>query len=360
MNSLYALIMAGGGGTRLWPLSRRNRPKQMLPLVEDRTMFQISVERLAPLLPPERIFVVTGVDQVEALRASTPQVPPENFVAEPFGMNTGPAVGLGTIHIRHRDPQAVIAVLTADQHIADKARLRAVLAAAGELALEGYIVTLGIRPDFPATGYGYIQRGAPLRRVGEFQAYRADRFTEKPDLETAKAFLASGLYSWNSGMFIFRVEQIMAEFARQQPALHGLLQDIQVAVGRPDYADVLRDRWPRVPKISIDYAVMEGAQNMAVIPVDMGWSDIGSWETLYDVLEHDADGNAARGNGRGHIHLGSRKTLVYSDKRVVTIGVEDLIIVDTDDILFVCRRDRSQDVREIVERLKAAGEDDLL
>jgi len=259
MNSLYALIMAGGGGTRLWPLSRRNRPKQMLPLVEDRTMFQISVERLAPLLPPERIFVVTGVDQVEALRASTPQVPPQNFVAEPFGMNTGPAVGLGAIHIQHRDPQAVIAVLTADQHIADKARLRGVLAAAAELALDGYIVTLGIRPDFPATGYGYIQRGAPLRQIGEFQAYRADRFTEKPDLETAKAFLSSGLYSWNSGMFIFRVEQIMAEFARQQPVLHGLLQDIQAALGCPDYLDVLREKWPQMPRLSIDYAVMEGA-----------------------------------------------------------------------------------------------------
>jgi len=360
MNSLYALIMAGGGGTRLWPLSRRNRPKQMLPLVEDRTMFQISVERLAPLLPPERIFVVTGADQVDALQASTPQLPPQNFVVEPYGMNTAPAVGLGTIHIQQQAPDAVIAVLTADQHIADKARLRRVLAAAGELATQGYIVTLGITPDFPATGYGYIQRGAPLAQVGEFQAYRADRFTEKPDLETALAFLQSGLYSWNSGMFIFRVEQIMAEYARQQPRLYSLLREIQAAVGRPDYQDVLHEKWPQMPKISIDYAVMEGAQNMAVIPVDMGWSDIGSWETLYDVLEHDPDGNAARGDGRGHIHLGTKKTLVYSNKRVVTIGVKDLIIVDTDDILFICRRDRSQDVREIVERLKAAGEDDLL
>lgn len=360
MNSFYALIMAGGGGTRLWPLSRRNRPKQMLPLVEDRTMFQISVERLSPLLPPERIFVVTGADQAEALQASTPQVPPQNFITEPFGMNTGPAVGLGTVHIQQRDPEAVIAVLTADQHIADKARLRAVLAASAELAREGYIVTLGITPGFPATGYGYIQRGAPLTPVGEFQAYRADRFTEKPDLETAIAFLQSGLYSWNSGMFIFQAGQIMREYARQQPQLYGLLRAIQSAVGRPDYQDVLHEKWPQMPRISIDYAVMEGAQNMVVIPVEMGWSDIGSWETLYDVLAHDADGNAARGNGRGHIHLGTRNTLVYSDRRVVTIGLEDLIIVDTDDVLFVCRRDRSQDVREVVDRLKAAGEDDLL
>jgi mannose-1-phosphate guanylyltransferase len=315
MDSLYALIMAGGGGTRLWPLSRRNRPKQMLPLVEDRTMFQISVERLAPLLPPERIFVVTGADQVAALQASTPQVPLQNFIAEPFGMNTGPAVGLGTVHIQHRDPAAIIAVLTADQHIADKTRLRAVLAAAGELAQEGYLVTLGIKPDFPATGYGYIQRGAPLRQVGEFQAYRADRFTEKPDLETALAFLESGLYSWNSGMFIFQAGRIMTEYARQQPLLYALLRDIQAALGRPNYADVLREKWPQMPKISIDYAVMEGAQDMAVIPVDMGWSDVGSWETLYDEdtgLRQQARGDDRRGgfdhcgHGRHPLCLSSR------------------------------------------------------
>lgn len=360
MDSLHALIMAGGGGTRLWPLSRRDRPKQMLALVEDRTMFQISVERLAPLLPPERIFIVTGQDQIAALRADAPHIPPENFVAEPFGMNTGPAVGLGVIHIQRRAPEALVAVLTADQHIADKARLRQVLAAAAELAARGQIVTLGITPHFPSTGYGYIRRGVPLAQVGGFQAYHADGFTEKPDLPTALSFLESGLYSWNSGMFIFRAGRILDEYARQQPGMHALLRAIQGAIGQPDYEGVLGETWPQMPRISIDYAVMEGAQGMAVIPVDMGWSDIGSWQTLYEVLDHDADGNAARGKGCDHIYVDTSGTLVYSDRRVVTIGVEDLVIVETDGVLLVCRRDRSEEVRAVVERLKAAGETGLL
>lgn len=360
MDFLHALIMAGGGGTRLWPLSRRDRPKQMLALVENRTMFQISVERLAPLLPPERIFIVTGQDQIAALRADAPHIPPENFVAEPCGMNTGPAVGLGVIHIQQRAPGALVAVLTADQHIADKARLRQVLAAAAGLAARGQIVTLGITPHFPSTGYGYIRRGAPLAQIGSFQAYHADGFTEKPDLPTALSFLESGLYSWNSGMFIFQAGRILDEYARQQPHMHTLLRAIQDAIGQPDYESTLAEKWPQMPRISIDYAVMEGAQNMAVIPIDMGWSDIGSWQTLYEVLDHDADGNAARGAGRDHIHVETTGTLVYSDRRVVTIGVEDLVIVETDGVLLVCRRDRSEGVRAVVEQLKAAGETDLL
>ena len=360
MDSLHALIMAGGGGTRLWPLSRSDRPKQMLALVEDRTMFQISVERLAPLLPPERIFIVTGQDQVAALRADAPHIPAENFVAEPFGMNTSPAVGLGVIHIQRRAPDALVAVLTADQHIADKARLRQVLAAAADLAARGHIVTLGITPHFPSTGYGYIRRGTPLAQMGGFQSYHADGFTEKPDLPTALSFLEGGLYSWNSGMFIFEAGRVLGEYARQQPDMHTLFCAIQSAIGRADYASVLGETWRQMPRISIDYAVMEGAQGMAVIPVDMGWSDIGSWQTLYEVLDHDANGNAARGQCRNHILLDSTGTLIHSDRRVVTIGVEDLVIVETDGVLLVCRRDRSEDVRVIVERLKAGGETDLL
>ena len=209
MDNLYALIMAGGGGTRLWPLSRKTRPKQMLPLVEDRTMFQVAVDRLDPLLPPERILIVTGRDQVDELRRSVPEVPAENFIVEPFMRNNGPAVGLATVHIQRRFPEAVVAVLTADQHIADKARFRRVLAGGGELAMQGHIVTLGIYPSFPATGYGYIQRGEPLAQIGSFQTYRAARFHRKTRSPTAVRFLDEGLYSWNSGMFIYKVSRIM-------------------------------------------------------------------------------------------------------------------------------------------------------
>lgn len=356
MDHYYALIMAGGGGTRLWPLSRKTRPKQMLPLVEERTMFEISVERLQPLLPPERVFVVTGRDQVEALSKCAPQVPLENYIVEPFGQDTGPAVGLGTIHIKHRDPDAVIAVLTADQHIADKARFRAVLAAARELAAQGYIVTLGISPSYPSTGFGYIKRGDPLASVDGFQAYASAGFTEKPNADVAIQFMASGLYSWNSGMFIFKADRVLDELARQQPDMFAKLQQIQAAIGRHDYAAVLDEVWPTITKISLDYAVMEGAENVAVIPVDIGWSDVGSWATLLEVLASDLNGNVSRGRAQEHLKIDTRETLIVSDRMVVTIGIQDIVIVDTEDVLLVCHRDRSQDVREVVSLLRDAGD----
>lgn len=357
MENLYALIMAGGGGTRLWPLSRQDRPKQMLTLVEDRTMFQVSVDRLAPLLAPDHIFVITGRGQVEALRASMPDLPAENFIVEPFGQDTGPAVGLGVLHIQRRAPRAIIAVLTADQHIAEKEKFRRVLAAAGELAGQGYIVTLGITPGFPATGYGYIKRGAALAQAGEFAAFHAAAFTEKPDLPTAGQFLAGGLHTWNSGMFIFRAEQLLAEYARQQPEMDAILRPIGAALGTPAYQETLDRLWPQIPKKSIDYAIMEHADRLAVIPVEMGWSDIGSWATLYDVLsDGQPEGTVVRGHGQGHVQLDTRGTLIISDRRVITIGVEDLVIVDTGDVLLVCRRDRSQEVKKVIDQLKAAGD----
>lgn len=357
MNNLYALIMAGGGGTRLWPLSRKGRPKQMLPLVEDRTMFQISVERLDPLLPPQNILIVTGRNQVEQLSRSTPQIPLENFIIEPFGKNNGPAVGLAMMHIQRRAPEALVAVLAADHHIANKEKFRRVLGSAAELAAQGYIVTLGIDPTFPSTGYGYIKRGEPLARIGDFESYHAAGFTEKPNLETATQFLLDGRYSWNSGMFLFQTDQALKEYACQQPAMYALLQEIDAAIGTDHYESTLERLWPQMPTLSIDYAIMEKAEHMAVIPVDMGWSDIGSWATLYEVLEGDQNGIVTRGAGHGHIHIDTKDTLVFSDRRVVTIGIEDLVIVDTEDVLLVCHRDRSQDVRKVIDQLKAAGDE---
>jgi mannose-1-phosphate guanylyltransferase len=360
MDHFYALIMAGGGGTRLWPLSRQSRPKQMLSLVENRNMFQTAVERLDPLVPPDHIFIVTGREYIEQLRASAPQLPQANFIVEPYGQNTGPAVGLAAVLVQHRDPQSVIAVLTADQYIADQARFRSVLTAAADLASRGHIVTLGIAPTFPITGYGYIRRGESLGQFGDFQTYRAAGFTEKPDAETALQFVTSGLYSWNSGMFIFRIEQLMGEYARQQPVMHTLLQEIGSAIGRDDYEETLNRLWAKMPQLSIDYAVMEHADNMAVIPVEMGWSDIGSWATLFDVLGGDQNGNAVCGPQQDYIHLDTRNTLVVTDtapgRMIVTIGLENIVIVDTPDVLLVCHRSRSEDVRKIVDRLKAAGD----
>ncbi len=360
MDNFYALIMAGGGGTRLWPLSRQKRPKQMLALVEDRTMFQISVDRLEPLVSPDHILVVTGSSQVEGLRRDAPQIPPENFIVEPHGRNTGPAVGLAAIHIQKRDPNAVIAVLTADHHIADRPKFRRVLEAAGELARKEFIVTLGISPSFPATGYGYIRRGGPLETLGEFETFYAAGFTEKPDLDTAIQFLTSGLYSWNSGMFIFTARRLLTEYERQQAEMWALVKQIEGAIGQESYQAVLEAVWGEMPRLSIDYAIMEKAEDLAVIPADFGWSDIGSWATLFEVLERDHDGNVARGQGKNHIRLDTRDTLIFSDRPVATIGLDDIVIVDAQDVLLVCRRDRSEDVRMVIDRLQLSGSESLL
>ncbi len=351
MDHFYALIMAGGGGTRLWPLSRRDRPKQALPLTEDRTMFQVTVERLRDLFSPDRIFVVTGRDLAGPLHQSAPHLLAENFIIEPEGRDSGPAAGLGTFHIAQRDPDAVIAVLSADHHIAHEKRFLDSLRCAHDVARQGRIVTLGIKPSFPATGFGYIQRGNAIETCGEFTVYESRRFTEKPDEATASAFLSSGMYSWNAGMFIWHAPQVLAEFERQQPEMYAILKQSAAEPGR------LADLWNGIKKISLDYAIMEGAQHVAVIPVDIGWSDVGTWAALFEVLARDENGNARRGKMDGHIQIDTHETLIVSDRMVVTIGVDNLVIVDTDDVILVCHRDRAQDVRDVVQRLKERGQD---
>jgi mannose-1-phosphate guanylyltransferase len=351
LDHFYALIMAGGGGTRLWPLSRRDRPKQVLPLTEERTMFQVTVERLHDLFPPERIFVVTGRDLAVPLQEITPDIPTENFIIEPSGRDSGPAAGLGTLHIMQRDPEAVIAVLSADHHIAHEARFLNALRVAHDYAGKGHIVTLGIHPSFAATGFGYIQRGDQIGTQSEFTVYKSKGFTEKPDEATATVFMNSGVYSWNAGIFIWNGAQAMSEFKHQQPEMYATLNKI---VEKPDQLDAL---WPTIAKRSLDYAIMEGAANVAVIPVDIGWSDVGTWATLFEVLAHDENGNATRSKSDGHIQIDTRETLIVSDRMVVTIGLNNIVIVDTDDVILVCHKDRAQDVRDVVQRLKERGQD---
>lgn len=356
----YALIMAGGGGTRLWPMSRRDRPKQMLSLVEEQSMFRISVERLAPLFPPERIYVVTGERYVEGLQADCPEIPAQNFVVEPNARNTAPAAGLAIATIQQRDPQATVVLLTADHHIGKKDAFRDVLATAHDIAQDGYIVTLGISPSYPSTGFGYIRQGEPHAQQNGFTAHVALEFTEKPSLETATQFLASGEYTWNSGMFVWKADVAMGEFARQQPDMHTLLTRIKAAVDTPDYAAVLAETWESIPEDSIDFAIMEGAEKMAVIPVDIGWSDVGSWASLFEVVELDADGNHFRNPADKRIVIDTQDTLVYTNRMAVTIGVKDLILVDTGDVIMVVHKDHAQDVKEVVNRLKAEKRHDYL
>jgi mannose-1-phosphate guanylyltransferase len=346
----YAVIMAGGGGTRLWPLSRQSRPKQSLPLLGERTMFQIAVQRLAPLFPPERILVVTNDRYAADLQRQAPEVPAANYVIEPGPRGTAPAIALSAQVLHGRDPQAVMACLTADHYIGQEGRFRELLAAAAELAGEDYLVTLGVAPTFAATGFGYIQRGAPIGRYSGFEAFHAARFKEKPPLAEAEAMLADGLHSWNSGMFVWRTARILAEVERQMPALHTVLQRYAAEPAS------LPAVWGAAPNETIDYGIMEGAHNVAVIPAEgLEWNDIGSWEALLDVLAPDENGNIII--GAEHLHEQSHSVLVHSSsphpqRLVATIGLHNMVIVDTEDVLLVCPRERSQEVKALVEQLK--------
>ena len=357
--SLYALIMAGGGGTRLWPLSRSAHPKQTLKLFGDRTMFQLSVDRLLPLLPPEHVFVVTAGEQVEPLAAQYPELPRDNFIVEPMGRGTASCIGLGAMVLHHHDPNAVMAVLTADHFIGLPDAFRAVLRAAQQVAEDGYLVTLGIAPRFASTGYGYIRRGAALGQISGFDYYRVERFTEKPDAPTAEAFVREGVYAWNSGMFIWRADRILEEMRLRMPDLSATLEALSEVWGTPAYAETLARLWPALHKETIDYGIMEKAAQVAVIPADLAWSDIGAWASVMELHPHDAEGNVLLGDV---INIDGANTMVFSqgERLIVTIGVEDLIVVDTPDAVMITRRDQSERVREAVEQLRNAHREDKL
>jgi mannose-1-phosphate guanylyltransferase len=346
----YAVILAGGSGTRLWPLSRQGTPKQALRLVGERTLFQQAVERLAPLFPPERILIVTRSEHASILRSQTPEIPSANFLCEPEGRGTAAAIGLAAIVLRQQDPYAVMAVLTADHYIAGQAALLQALSAANDLAGAGYLVTLGIRPQGPATGFGYIQQGPPLEEnLGELAAFRVERFIEKPDQALAQALVASGSTCWNSGMFAWHVNSILEEFQLQMPEFYTQLEGLAACLGTICFEDALRRTWPQVRKQTIDYGIMEGGRDVVVLPVEIGWADVGSWASLHGLLPADANGNAWVGP---HLAIDTHDTLVYGGRRLVaTIGLEKMVIVDTEDALLVCSADREQDVREVVRRL---------
>jgi mannose-1-phosphate guanylyltransferase len=350
---LYAVIMAGGSGTRLWPLSRQSQPKQALKLLGDRTTFQHTVDRLAPLIPPERILVIANQQISELLRPQAPDLPPENFIVEPSGRDSGPAVGLAAVHVMQRDPNAVMATLAADHYIADTEHFRGSLAAAAQVAAQGAIVTLGIQPTWADPRFGYIELGAAQEIVDGFRVYEAAAFVEKPDPEKAVRLLEDGRHVWNSGMFIWQAARLLREFAVQMPESHRALTHVGASLGTADADRVLAEEWPNVRRISIDYGIMERAQNVSVIPVSMGWVDIGSWQAVADALPGDAQGNSSLGE---LIALDARGCYVRSDGRLVAlIGVEDLIVVDTPDALLVCPRNRAQDVKNVVARLSEAG-----
>ena len=353
-DNYYAVIMAGGGGTRLWPLSRKSRPKQMLDLVDERSLFQTAVQRLEGLFTPDRIYVVTVEEQARGLQAQAPEIPAENYLLEPMPRGTASVVGFAAVAIQNRDPQASMAVVTADHIIGNEAKFRQLLSSAYEAAQDGYLVTLGISPAGPSTGYGYVQQGELIGEYRGEEVFKALRFKEKPSLERAQKMLAGGDHTWNSGMFIWRVDHVMAEIARQMPTLNAKLAEISLAWDQPQSLEVIRRVWPTLQPETIDYGIMEGAQNVAVIPAKgLAWSDVGAWDALYELLPGDEVGNIIKGGQ--HLAIDSQNTLVYTNQEerlIVTIGVEDLIVVDTGDVVMVCHRDQAQKVRQAVDYLK--------
>jgi mannose-1-phosphate guanylyltransferase len=350
----YAVIMAGGGGTRLWPLSRKANPKQFLSLIGDRTLFQIAVDRLDGLFRYEDVYVVTIASQAEQLHLQCPQIPTKNFLIEPMPRGTASVVAMAATAIQKIDPQGIMVVLTADHFIENVPVFQSVLRSAKEVAKKGYLVTLGIPPVFASTGYGYIENGASLGKFGGHEVFDLLAFKEKPDLETAQAFLDKGGYSWNSGMFIWQVDTILDRFKLLMPDLFIKLTQVRSEIGIDHSSEHFKEIWGSIKPETIDYGIMEKSDHCVVLPAgDLGWNDVGSWDSIFEVIQPDERGNIIL--NAQHIGFETNHSLVCStnpDRLIVTIGMENLIIVDSGDALLICPRGESQKVKELVKYLK--------
>lgn len=353
------LVMAGGTGSRLWPRSRRTKPKQFLPLLSERTMLQETIDRVLPLVDASRVFVVTGDEYAQLVREQLPGVPSANIITEPSGRGTAPAIGLAAIQMRRSAPDAVMAVLSADHLILRHEAFRTALKAAEQAAQEGYLVTLGIKPSFPNTGYGYIHCGQRVMEAEGLPIHRVARFAEKPDQATAERYVAQGDYYWNAGIFVWRTQALLDALERFLPRLRSQLNQIQASYGKARQAVILSQIWEQVENITIDYGLMERAPNVAVIPVDIGWSDVGDWHTLATLMSDQESTNVVVGP---HVEVDTKSTLIYSDsgRIIATIGLEGFLVVDTGDALLIAPRDRAQDVKKIVDQLREEGRNDVL
>jgi mannose-1-phosphate guanylyltransferase len=356
---MYAVIMAGGRGARFWPRSRESKPKHLLDIVSDKTIIRETVDRVSPMIPPQKILIVTGQSHAQELIRQLPEIPKENIIIEPVGRNTAPCIGLAALHIKRKAPDDVMLVLPSDHLIRDEKQFRKILSVAAVMAQRGdYLVTVGIRPTGPETGYGYIEQGQEHAVIEGETVYDVRSIREKPDLAQAQAMLAHGGFSWNSGMFIWKVSAILKALKQWLPDLYNGLLQIKAALGSAQEAAVVDQVYQQARSVSIDFGVMEKARNTIVIPGDFGWSDVGSWDALWEVSPRDENGNAVRGQA---IAIDSRNCLVHSPgKTVALVGVEDLIIVETTDALLICKRGASQDVRKVVDRLEREKRRELL
>lgn len=357
MSSRYVVIMAGGRGERFWPQSRQQKPKHLLPIVGDKPMLAQTVERLKGFVPEKNVLIITNREQLEAVRGICPSLPIENIVAEPVGRDTAAAVGLAMVLVKDRDPAAAFAMLPADHVIHDVQAFQETLEKAFVFAEENdKLLTIGIPPTYPATGFGYIQKGEELVKVQGETVYDVRRFVEKPDQQTAEDYLASKDYFWNAGMFVWKGEVIEKAFADYTPGLHhGLLKLSRALAEKQDLDDLLGELYPDLDKISIDYAIMEKSPEVATLQAGFDWDDVGAWPAVSSHYPADKAGNVIKGTG---IVQEGRNNLIFSegDHAVTAIGVEDLIIVHTPDATLICPKNKAQEIKKLVQELGKSEE----
>jgi mannose-1-phosphate guanylyltransferase len=353
---LHAVVMAGGSGTRFWPKSRRNKPKQLLNLSGEGTLIQQTVARIGPLVPPQRVRIITGADQADSVRAQLPEIPAANVVAEPCPRDTAPCVGLAAAIILREDPDATMIVMPADHVIAPAETYRKTVKAAAQVIEDDptAFITFGVKPTRPETGYGYIERGVLLGQPEGIAMHRVVQFREKPDRPTAEKFLAEGRFAWNAGIFLWKARAILDALAIHRPGLSAAINRVAKTLGTADEAATIALEFPRMERIPIDKAVMEKADNVRVLEVTYDWSDVGDWRSLAELLPADARGNTHQ----GPVHaIDTRNAIVIADEGnlIATLGLEDVVIVQSGGATLVAKRDQLDKLKALVEGLDEAG-----
>jgi mannose-1-phosphate guanylyltransferase len=349
--TITSLIMAGGKGERFWPKSRTSLPKQFLNISGNKSMMQQTVNRLEKLIPITQIFVVTNELYAELIKAQIPNLPSENIIIEPVGRNTAPCVGLASIVIEKRFPESTMVVLPSDHIIKNEQGFIQILQTAIQIANKNdSIVTLGMSPSYPETGYGYIESSELVQQINDLAVYKVNKFVEKPDLITAQEYINSGNYFWNSGIFIWKTEVIRECIKNFMPDMHDVLETMKAGLEYGDAQEIIQSEFYKMPDQSIDYGIMEKADNIYVIPCLFGWDDVGSWTALERINDLDENGNVIRGN---ILNLDTKGCIIESNGRLIaTLGISDLIIVETEDVTLICSKDKAQELKSLIKELK--------
>lgn len=363
MDHVYFVILAGGGGTRLWPKSRNETPKQFLRLTGKETMMQIATQRAAKLVSWDRIIVVTNKKYRDEVKSQLPEVPDMNIIAEPDKKDTALAMLTGALYAKTLDPQAIVANQASDHVITDQKEFVHVMKASLHAASEGStLVTVGITPTFPSSGFGYIKIGDELKRTERLPVFKVESFTEKPNVATARAFISTGRYFWNANMYVWQAQALQDAFEKHMPEMYKLTKTLSQKKGKA-FHEALPEIYKKAESISIDYAISEKADNLVLIPGDFGWDDVGDWRVVYELGKKDLAENVVISdhNQVSALTIDSRNNLIHADGRLIAlVGIDDMVIIDTPEILMIVPKERSQEVKKIVERLKEEKQDKYL